>query len=381
MKKITFIILALLSSISMIAQTPIAFKYQAVAKDNMGLVLAEENISVQISILAESTTGTEVYKETHNVTTSTHGLFNLNVGSGSVVMGDMANVEWDDTTHFLKVEIDLDGGNSYEFVGVSQLLSVPYAVQAKYVEEIPELEALQATIEDLENVIYSSGIYQLEDIDGNTYEVGKFGDQVWMTENLRVTHYADGTEIPHLEGNANWSSLASDDVSRAYCWYSDDSTNYASYGALYTYAAAINGNNTGDNVQGVCPDGWHLPSDEEWKELEMFFGMSQVDADDEDWNRGEMEHIGSKMAGEISMWNDDLLIQSPEFGSSGFNSRPTGYRYNGNFWYFGNTAQYWTSSMYNSLESWRRVSTADRTGVARVTSTKSTASSVRCIKN
>ena len=82
------------------------------------------------------------------------------------------------------------------------------------------------------------------DYDGNVYNTVTIGSQVWMKENLKTTHYANGgTAIPLVTGNSNWDTLTA--TSKAYCYYNDDSaTNASTYGALYTWAAAMNGSET-----------------------------------------------------------------------------------------------------------------------------------------
>lgn len=112
----------------------------------------------------------------------------------------------------------------------------------------------------------------LTDYDGNIYNWIGIGKQAWMAENLKVTHYPDGTAIPLVTDSSSWSNLTYPDD--AYCYYNND-INYAdTYGALYTWSAAKNGASSSSsnpsNVQGACPDGWHLPSREEWLELESY---------------------------------------------------------------------------------------------------------------
>jgi len=102
-----------------------------------------------------------------------------------------------------------------------------------------------------------------------------------MAENLNSTHYADG--IPLVDGTGV-GDITGNYTTKYYFYYNNDSATYAdTYGALYTWAAMMNGaassNNNPSGVQGVCPDGWHIPSDTAWKELEMYLGMSQVEAD------------------------------------------------------------------------------------------------------
>jgi uncharacterized protein (TIGR02145 family) len=106
------------------------------------------------------------------------------------------------------------------------------------------------------------------DFDGNVYLVTKIGSQIWMAENLKVKHYKDGRPVSavlDLNGNGStndeWGSLNNND--KAYCYYNDDTN--SRYGLLYTWAAAVDGN---PNVaQGICPNGWHVPSDMEWSKL------------------------------------------------------------------------------------------------------------------
>ncbi|RKY90404.1 MAG: hypothetical protein DRQ01_09240 [Ignavibacteriae bacterium] len=114
--------------------------------------------------------------------------------------------------------------------------------------------------------------------DGNVYNTVRIGDQVWMAENIKATRYEDGTPIPLVESKSEWLTLGNSD--KAYCWYNNDALNRENYGGLYNWAAAMNGSASSiknpSGVQGVCANGWHIPSDEEWKQLEMFIGMNQA---------------------------------------------------------------------------------------------------------
>ena len=113
------------------AQAPQSFKYQAVARDNSGNVLASKNVSFKISILKTSTTGNAVYCETQTATTNQFGLANLSLGGGTVVSGSFSIINWGNDLYFVKIEFDPSGGSNYQFMGTSQLLSVPYALHAK----------------------------------------------------------------------------------------------------------------------------------------------------------------------------------------------------------------------------------------------------------
>ena len=132
----------ILSTISIIifyfysfAQVPQAFNYQAVVRDNNGNELANQKVSFRISIIQGSITGTTVYGETHIDSTNQFGLVTLEIGNGVVVSDDFSTIEWSTGTYFLKVEMDETGGTSYQEMGTTQLLSVPYALYAKGVED------------------------------------------------------------------------------------------------------------------------------------------------------------------------------------------------------------------------------------------------------
>ena len=125
MKKLTLVLVTILFAVTgILAQTPHLFKYQAVLRDESGAIMASEAVTVDISILKGSAGGTSVFDETHNVTTTAQGLINLNIGS----VEDLSVVDFSNDTYF--IEITVDG----TVMGTSQLLSVPYALQAKTAE-------------------------------------------------------------------------------------------------------------------------------------------------------------------------------------------------------------------------------------------------------
>lgn len=113
------------------AQSPQMFNYQGVARDNAGNTLTNQSVTLRTSILADSPSGTIVYQETHGLNTNQLGIFNLQIGNGSVVSGNIQTIDWGSTTHFMQVEMDPNGGNDFQNLGTSQLLSVPYALYAE----------------------------------------------------------------------------------------------------------------------------------------------------------------------------------------------------------------------------------------------------------
>lgn len=107
------------------------------------------------------------------------------------------------------------------------------------------------------------------DIDGNVYATVRIGDQIWMAENLRTTHYPDGTAIPFINNDIDWGDL--DPWGEAYCWSNDD-ISMSVNGAYYTFYAALGGLSGPLDIpgQGVCPAGWHIPTEYEYSNLNDF---------------------------------------------------------------------------------------------------------------
>jgi len=126
-----FFILSFFSSaVTLYAQAPQSFSYQAVARDLAGNIIANKAVSLRFSILDGSSSGTVVYQETQSATTNVLGLCNVSVGQGTVTSGNFSTIGWGSGGKFLKVEIDPNGGSSYTVMGTTQMLSVPYALYA-----------------------------------------------------------------------------------------------------------------------------------------------------------------------------------------------------------------------------------------------------------
>jgi hypothetical protein len=127
MKKIFLLIITLISS-ALFSQVPQGFSYQAVALNSAGSPVVSSTISVRISILDNSATGTNLYTETHSKTTNANGLYNLIIGQGTPISGTFSTINWALNSKFVKVELDPTGGSTFTLVGSNQLMSVPYAI-------------------------------------------------------------------------------------------------------------------------------------------------------------------------------------------------------------------------------------------------------------
>jgi uncharacterized protein (TIGR02145 family) len=213
--------------------------------------------------------------------------------------------------------------------------------------------------------------------DENEYTVVMIGDQCWMAENLRY--------LPSVVGGASGSPTVplyyvhgynGSNVSAAKA-----TANYQTYGVLYNWRAAMQGaassNTNPSGVQGICPPGWHLPSDEEVKQLEMFIGLTQNQANGNGIYRGTDQ--GSRLAGSMGLWTDGALKTHPLFGNTGFNARPGSVRALGAF---GNTLgeffALWTATEQGS-QAWYRGINYTQTGILRANIQRDYGMSVRCV--
>ena len=137
----TILIFALfLMPFALYSQSPQGFNYQAVVRDAEGQVVKDQAVGLRLTILQGSESGTAVYSETHQVVTNAFGVVTMVVGRGNAELGDFSTIDWESGPYFLKVEADLTGGSNYETLGVSALMSVPYALQAGTVGSLTRLE-------------------------------------------------------------------------------------------------------------------------------------------------------------------------------------------------------------------------------------------------
>ena len=177
--------------------------------------------------------------------------------------------------------------------------------------------------------------YECIDIDGNGYKTVKIGNQIWMAENLKVTRYQNGESIQNSFNCDEWEKA---DKS-AYSIYNNDTSNTGVYGHLYNWYAV-------SDKRDICPKGFHIPTDEQWMELESFIGMS-LSKLHQTGPRGNYQ--GSRLAGNEDLWFTGILQDEPEFGTSGFIAIPGGYRNsNGTYNNQGFDCYFWSSSEHSS---------------------------------
>jgi uncharacterized protein (TIGR02145 family) len=196
----------------------------------------------------------------------------------------------------------------------------------------------------------------VKDIDGNVYNTVTIGTQVWMAENLKTIKYRNGDLI-------KTTSPATRDIrsesSPQYQWaYDGKESNVATYGRLYTWYAVT-------DSRGVCPIGWHVPTDAEWSTLTTFLGGEIV------------AYSKLKEAGEIHWIKYDTGTNE-----IGFTALPGGLRNSsGPFYDIGSSCSWWSSTEYGTSDSWYRFMGYNFSSVYRYLYLKRNGFSVRCVKN
>jgi uncharacterized protein (TIGR02145 family) len=194
--------------------------------------------------------------------------------------------------------------------------------------------------------------------DGYDYPTVAIGAQCWFKENLRSDNYRNGDAIPGNLTNDQWTST----TSGAQAVYENKSASLATYGRLYNWYAV-------KDARGLCPSGFHVPSDGEWMTLEMALGMTSSQAYDTGW-RGTDQ--GTQM--KTSSWDGT--------NSSGFSASPGGFRGSelGYFNYQGSYGRWWSSSPYGTNASFRDLDSG-YSGVYRSGSNTRDGFSVRCVRD
>jgi uncharacterized protein (TIGR02145 family) len=168
----------------------------------------------------------------------------------------------------------------------------------------------------------------ITDVDGNVYNTITIGTQVWLVENLKVTHYNNGDPIPNVTGNTEWFNL----TTGAYCDYNNIPDSSTTYGRIYNWYAV-------DDSRGLCPQSWHVPANTEWTKLTTFLGGESIAG-------GKLKEAGTLH------WN------APNTGAtneSGFTALPAGGRGdNGQFFGIDQYSTWYSSTEVTGGHSWHR---------------------------
>lgn len=447
-------------------QAPTTISYQGVARTATGQPIPNQNIKIKLSLLETATSSAALYTETHTPTTTGQGLFALQIGAGTVVSGNYANLNWSNGPKFVKTEIDPNGGDNYTITSTNPLNAVPFALYAASGNPGPQgpqgpagpqgnagpagpqglkgdtgirgpigppglagsngKTILHGTTnpnlqigtvgdfyintatdslfgpkssngwgtgisligpkgsfpngtnpgdmqywngnewvmipkgEDNSILVIDNGVPKWEkqtldpvhDPDGKKYRTVQIGNQIWMRENLMTNKYSNGDPIPEVESAASWSGLTTG--ARFYL-------EQLPYGYLYNWYAV-------SDPRGLCPAGWHVPSDAEWIELEDFLGGSTSGS-----TGGKLKESGS------SHW---LWPNVGGTNESGFTAYLSGFRGASGALGEFTRAVFWTSTESGPNTAVERNLFSEHGGIVRGSgNSKKFGASVRCIKN
>lgn len=359
-KQIIFIMSSILAAVSISAQAPASFNYQAVLRDASGTIISSEAVSLEVSILLGSIAGDIIFTETHETQTNQFGLVNIQVGS----VNSLQDIPWGGNKLFLRTTVN---GN---YMGATQLVSVPYAMHAgssadgfsgdyNHLDNLPDLSGFinLPNPQEEDMAIYRNNQWQkipvgeegevltivdgkvawaapadngdddngdngngdngnggngdntVTDIDGNLYNTVVIGEQEWMASNLRTKHYNNGIAIPGINVDKAAANNQGQYTFHPYqTWQGLDSEEevLSAYGKLYNWYAAT-------NPGGLCPTGWRVPSASDVNKLINYL----VD------NYDDINHtnVGQKL-------KSCRQVNSPLGGDCTTNEHP---RWNGNY--------------------------------------------------
>lgn len=419
MKQLYTLLLTFLT-FSLFAQAPQGFNYQAVVRDSNGQLVVNENVYFRFNIMQNTPTSLPVYTETHYAPTDDLGTVSLVIGQGTPSTGVFAEINWAEGTYYLGVE--LNTGDGYIAMGTTQFLSVPYALYANSAGNT-EPQNLHQVLEQGNNAggmrivdladpvsahdavtkgfvtlrvsetgdtlwlghsqwVIVPGIseanngggggptFTVVDYDGNLYHTVLIGNYEWMTSNLKVTHYRNGEPIVYPgDNNDAWYN----NNSGAYAWYNNNMEWKDIYGGLYNFYAVVNPN-------GLCPEGWHVPTSQEWVYLEQFIGGLESPNGDE---LKSCRQIDAPVE-ECHVSTHPRWDYSEHHGTNnhGFNAFPGGMRgVEGPYSLVGQQGHFWTSSEIGNGRAWARILYYNEGGLIVDDGYMKRGISVRCVKN
>lgn len=228
---------------------------------------------------------------------------------------------------------------------------------------------------DIIDKYYKSSIFDQNDEckfdkneDGNTYKSVKIGAQIWTTKNLDVEHYRNGDVIPQVQDEEEWSELSTG----AWCYYENKSENGETYGKLYNWYAV-------NDPRGLAPEGWHIPSDEEWTLLTDFLGGVTEENILEDGTKYlYIKSVGGQLKA-TELWDIPNLGAT---NSTEFKALPGGIRLpDGDFLFIDKFSYFWSSSEVNYDLAWGRYMNYGGSDVGCSHGYKVIGLSVRCVKD
>ena len=270
---------------------------------------------------------------------------------------------------------------------------VPYLVETDIADLLATVNALLEQVDSLNRVVKNAGgqpvvlpnkpcpgMPTMMDYDSNVYHTVQIGWQCWMQENLRTSHYADGTLL-NLYDQTTGADVP-------YCFPSlGEPDSVPVYGYYYNWYAAVQQVNSWDTVtgriQGICPNGWHVPSLEEWDDM-----LDYVRSQDDFWCDGDSVKIAKSLAhpfGWYPFGSDECIpsVNPSLNNATGFSARPTGHKWYGSQYYCNQTTNFWTTTPKSGTndQAWHKTIEWGTTYVRSYYDGKSAGYNVRCLRD
>ena len=267
--------------------------------------------------------------------------------------------------------------NDFGFNLGDELMFTAYTLTAignlgsSVIVDIPDMSKIYEF--DILGGLRCPGMPTVTDIDGNKYNTVQIGTQCWMKENLKTTTYQNGTPIPNVTGATAWHDL----TTAAYVWYDNDISWKNLYGGLYNWYATVDAN-------GLCPTGWHVPTNYEWVALTNFIGGTGSPHGNE---LKSCRQVNSPLGGgcnttEHPRWEEDTYYGNYGTDDYGFSGLPGGTRSSdGPFSAIGNNGIWWPSTEVSSGIAWGRYLYFYAGDVTMYHDFKQEGFSVRCIRD
>jgi len=214
----------------------------------------------------------------------------------------------------------------------------------------------------------------VSDYDKNVYPVKKIGKYVWITENLRTTHYNTGDTISFVGDSTDWTTYNAEAFCNVRNVTLPDSIKI--YGRLYNWYAVDHGK--------ICPSSWHVPTSKEWEDLYYYLLSNGYNYD----GSTSDNKVAKSLASSSTLWSISQVSGTP--GNSDypqkqnitqFSALPVGYRYNGTYVNFKESAIWWTSTQFDTTQAWSRSLNFTLLYISGMADDKSQGLSIRCIKD
>jgi len=324
-----------------------------------------------------------IYLMAANAFSQTGSITNVQVAQrsdGSGLVDVNFDLEGPADSYFISMKVSFDAGINYIPISTASMSGNvgPTSPGNKHIVWNPTIDhpnryspqtKLKLTAYLAGNENPCPGAPTVEDIDGNVYPTLQIGDQCWMASNLNTTRNPSGAGITR------------------YC-YSNTPSNCELYGGLYTWTTMMNGaassNGNPSGVQGICPNGWHIPSDAEWTELTDYLINTYLDitASNVGNKLKSCRQVSSPLGGDCSTTAHPRWEANSNYGTNdfGFSALPGGYYYGGSFLGLGSYG-YWWSSTVNSSNAWYRNMGYNNGEVYSNNSNQSYGFSVRCVRD